>query len=558
MFYSTELKGIANCTDWVLEDKVYSTQEKDLPEVSIVIPYFRRPVTILQTLYSITRLNYDLSKLDIIIVDDGSPIEDRPTLGPLCDILRIRYLFQRDEGYRVSAARNLGIRHALSDYIIILDCDLVVLPEFLNQHLNVLMQSLSLISVGLRDSYSASDELQPSDFSKHSPNDLDLMFGHSDWRLGKVKDENGYISSNACWRLCSGGNLGFHKSLFDKVGGFNELFSFWGGEDNEWAYRAYKKGAYFHIQDKVLAYHVECRNYEFQIQRSADLEKRDILLKNLVPVFNRHEKEPGDIPYVSIFVTNYKKLEYLEECLLSVPKSTSYRFEIVIVNDSECKVSEVVDKLPQDLADKVVVEDNNVHLGAELSFKKAIDLCRGEFIAQLDADDYLLPNAIDMLVHKLNRCDSDIAYSKHKVLKDGILEDGWVSRDSTREMRLLSGMYYHPLRVFRARAIHRVGGMRILGLEGAVDFSLYSQMELACKSIFCNVYTYVYRQVKNSISNTHFSAQIEGVRKVVEDNARLLSTTQDFTITQVKERLYSVKFRDHDAVEYIKHLDLLN
>jgi len=100
--------------------------------------------------------------------------------------------------------------------------------------------------------------------------------------------------------------------------------------------------------------------------------------------------------------------------------------------------------------------------------------------------------------------------------------------------------------------------MRILGLEGAVDFSLYSQMELACKSIFCNVYTYVYRQVKNSISNTHFSAQIEGVRKVVEDNARLLSTTQDFTITQVKERLYSVKFRDHDAVEYIKHLDLLN
>ena len=95
-------------------------------------------------------------------------------------------------------------------------------------------------------------------------------------------------------------------------------------------------------------------------------------------------------------------------------------------------------------------------------------------------------------------------------------------------------MYYHPLRVFRARAVHRVGGFRTLGLEGAVDFSLYSQMELACKAIFCDVFTYVYRKVENSITSTKYQSQVEGIRKVIEDNANLLSTTKDYKIIQTK------------------------
>ena len=54
------------------------------------------------------------------------------------------------------------------------------------------------------------------------------------------------------WRLCSR-NLGFHKSLFNKVGEFNELFQFWGGEDNEWAYRAYVWSVLSHTKN-VLSF----------------------------------------------------------------------------------------------------------------------------------------------------------------------------------------------------------------------------------------------------------------------------------------------------------------
>lgn len=554
---SKYLKGIANSTSWLSSAFLPFSKNTETPYVSIVIPYYKRPRTLLQTLHSISRLDYNLSKVEIVIVDDGSPIEDRPDLFGFFDKLNIKYLFQEDKGYRLSAARNLGIRYTQSEYIIILDCDLIVDPRFLEAHLNVLLKSKNVISVGLRDSYLSNDKTKPSDFSSMSPKDLELEFFKEDWRFGRLGVSRDYENSNACWRLCSGGNLGFHKSLFDKIGEFNEQFTFWGGEDTEWAYRAYKKGAYFHIQREVLSSHIECHTGEFQVSRSKTLEKRNELLATLLPIYDKNEKTPGEIPYISIFLTNYHKLEYLEESLLSIQNSTTYRFEIVIVNDSNCNIDLVKDKLPDSLATKIRVYNNPIRLGAEQSFKKAISLCRGEFIAQLDADDYLLPNSIDRLVHKLNRCDSDIAYSKFKVLKDGILTDGWVCKDATREMRLLNGMYYHPLRLFRSRAIHRVGGMRILGLKGAVDFSLYSQMELACKAVFCDVFTYVYRQIDNSITNKQFPSQIEGVRKVIEDNARLLSTTQDYKITQVKERLYTVDFSPNDTVEYIQHLDIL-
>lgn len=551
MVQSLKLQGIANEINFLDTNDTQSVQQS----VSIVMPYYNRPTTLKQTLFSIMRVDYCLDRIEIVIVDDGSESSLSPDIEYFKDKLDIRCVYQKDLGYRVSAARNLGIRESKYDLVIILDCDLAVSKSFIRDHIHCISQSQNTISIGLRDSYTPFHESCPQDFLVKEGSELGVFKTH-DWRSEKINTVPNYQGTNACWTLCSGGNLGFHKSLFYKIGEFEERFVFWGGEDTEWAYRAYKKGVYFNILP-VNAYHFDSQADEFQVDRYALVDQKNDLLRNLVPVYDKSEKNLGEIPYVSIFITHYKKLEYLEECLLSVTNSTSYRFEIVIVNDSYCDVESIVCSLPKDLCSKIKVYHNNVHLGAERSFKKAIELCRGEFIAQLDADDYLLPNAIDQLIYRLNRCDADIAYSKCKVLKDGEITEGWSCREASREMRILSGMYYHPLRVFRSRAIHRVGGMRILGLEGAVDFSLYSQMELACKAVFCDIFTYVYRQVEDSITSAKFAAQVEGVRKVIEDNANLLSTTKDYKITQVKERLYNVEFSEQDTVGYTKHLGLM-
>ena len=39
-----------------------------------------------------------------------------------------------------------------------------------------------------------------------------------------------------------GGNVCFHKSLIEEVGGFDETFTAWGAEDTEFGFRVYNHG----------------------------------------------------------------------------------------------------------------------------------------------------------------------------------------------------------------------------------------------------------------------------------------------------------------------------
>lgn len=518
--------------------------------ISIVIPYYRRPITLLHTLQTLSAVDYDLAKVECVIVDDGSPESEKPNLKNLVTEMTIKVVSLEDQGYQVSKVRNVGITSSSYKNIILLDCDLCVDESFLKDHMRILSARKDVISIGLRYSFSTPnvDAYQTVDLNSLLES-ATLM--SEDWRIPHLKRMQETECFFEYWNICSGGNIGFTKETFDKIGTFDERFVFWGGEDTEWAYRAYKKGIYFEAISNVSAYHFECYPQEYQVDRHKELSRKNDLLNELVPAFEACRFNEGVVPFVSIFVTHYNKLEYLKECLDSIHTATSFRYEVILVDDfSETVTDEMLQEvIPETVKPYVTLVRNEQNEGVEKTFKRAIEMCRGEFIAQLDADDYLLPNAVDTLINELNLHNADIAYGKHKVLKDDILSDGWVCKDATREMRTLHGMYYHPLRVFRARAIHRVGGMRILGLKGAVDFSLYSQMELLCKAIFCDVYTYVYRQVENSITNTKFAAQVEGVRKVIEDNANRISSTKDYEIIQVEERLYNVKFKEHDLVD---------
>ena len=70
---------------------------KDVMGVTIVIPYYKRPITINQTLSSLTLVDYDLSKLEVVIVDDGSPLEHRPNLDHYRKHFSVQYLWQEDQ-----------------------------------------------------------------------------------------------------------------------------------------------------------------------------------------------------------------------------------------------------------------------------------------------------------------------------------------------------------------------------------------------------------------------------------------------------------------------------
>jgi glycosyltransferase involved in cell wall biosynthesis len=87
------------------------------PLVSVVIPTFNYGHFVCQAVESALAQTYP--NIEVIVVDDGSTDDTVQRLAPYRD--RIRYIHQENRG--LSAARNMGIRHATGEWIALLDAD---------------------------------------------------------------------------------------------------------------------------------------------------------------------------------------------------------------------------------------------------------------------------------------------------------------------------------------------------------------------------------------------------------------------------------------------------
>ncbi len=97
------------------------------PLVSVIVPVYKVEPYLERCLDSL--LNQTLKEIEIIIIDDGSP--DR--CGQICDAYaarddQFRVVHQENRG--LSAARNVGIEMAQADYLMFVDSDDWVHPDY--------------------------------------------------------------------------------------------------------------------------------------------------------------------------------------------------------------------------------------------------------------------------------------------------------------------------------------------------------------------------------------------------------------------------------------------
>lgn len=99
-----------------------------MTQFSVIIPVYNAEKTLSRCLDSL--LCQDLQNTEIILINDGSQdgsLAICRAYAELCD--RIRYYSQENAG--VSAARNAGLAHAQGDYILFVDSDDAVAPDYL-------------------------------------------------------------------------------------------------------------------------------------------------------------------------------------------------------------------------------------------------------------------------------------------------------------------------------------------------------------------------------------------------------------------------------------------
>jgi glycosyltransferase involved in cell wall biosynthesis len=73
---------------------------------------------------------------EVIVADDGSGAATAALLDEWRGRLpgRVHHVWQPNEGFRAARVRNLGLAVATGDYVIVLDGDMVLHPEFVADH----------------------------------------------------------------------------------------------------------------------------------------------------------------------------------------------------------------------------------------------------------------------------------------------------------------------------------------------------------------------------------------------------------------------------------------
>ena len=98
-----------------------------MPQLSIIIPIYNTPVSVLERCFS-SFDSLQTIRFEVVLVDDGS----QPTIGSFCSQYAqkhpcFRYFHKENGG--VSSARNFGLDQATGDYIMFVDADDTILPD---------------------------------------------------------------------------------------------------------------------------------------------------------------------------------------------------------------------------------------------------------------------------------------------------------------------------------------------------------------------------------------------------------------------------------------------
>lgn len=214
---------------------------------SVIITVYNRPAMLKACLRA---LELNKRRVDEIIVsDDGS---DRTAVDEMKAFfydysIPIQYVHQEESGFRAAAARNNAIRHASGEYLISLDCDILLMPDAVEAHLRNAAPGCFLAAnrAFLDENLSRTALIQ-----RLSPEILEDLWKHSDKshlkQVVRQFERNRLLRMLKLTRRHKPKIIGCHFSLYkkdvEKINGFDENYVGWGLEDDDFGMRLHKAG----------------------------------------------------------------------------------------------------------------------------------------------------------------------------------------------------------------------------------------------------------------------------------------------------------------------------
>ncbi len=203
--------------------------------VSVVVSHYEQPRELARTLAALA--SQTRPPHEVVVTDDGSAVPPTVPDG-------VRLVRQDDRGFRVAAARNRGVEATTGDLLVLLDADTTPEPGCVEALVDLPSRLPETLVVGRRRHAAYAADGSRTEL----PEPAWLAEAYAASRDLLDADETSH-------RFVIGAVLGCSRWWWDELGGCDESFTAYGGEDWDLAARSWLHGGLVAHRRDAVAWH---------------------------------------------------------------------------------------------------------------------------------------------------------------------------------------------------------------------------------------------------------------------------------------------------------------
>ncbi len=217
--------------------------------ISVIVTTYNRPDALKLSLDSLSAQTD--SNFEVIIADDGSNATCQAEVNAcISDAypFPIRCVYQADQGFRAARIRNKGVAQSKGSYLLFVDGDCIMLPDFIEHHLRLSEKGYFIPGNRI---------LLSNHYTQKVLKTSSRVYFYSKWSFLKLfmrRHINHFGSllriplgvfrkwNQKQWEAAKTCNLAIWKEDFLAINGFDESFEGWGYEDSDLVIRLIRSG----------------------------------------------------------------------------------------------------------------------------------------------------------------------------------------------------------------------------------------------------------------------------------------------------------------------------
>ena len=218
---------------------------------------------------------------EIIIADDGSDLSTKRMISSFLafEKVQIKHVWHEHKGFRLAKIRNKAIKNTDCDYLIFIDGDIILHPDFIKDHINKRKQntfiagSRVLLSENETRKRIDTGEFKFKGYNYSARNRLNGIRSRF-FSFLFSKTDTGIYNVRGC-------NMSFWKEDLWEVNGFDEQFTGWGREDSDITLRMLNSGKVkCKLKFSAIQYHLFHNEREFNSLEINDKILREAISEN--------------------------------------------------------------------------------------------------------------------------------------------------------------------------------------------------------------------------------------------------------------------------------------